>query len=51
MNYCHKNSYQLGDEIHYRVGDSQMEGMISIRREKAGCQILSTAIAINWYRK
>lgn len=29
-----QNSYQLGDDIHYRVGDSQMEGMISIRREK-----------------
>ena len=29
-----QNSYQLGGEIHYNVGDSQMEGMISIRREK-----------------
>lgn len=31
-----QNSYHLGDEIQYNVGDSQVEGMISIYREKLG---------------
>lgn len=29
-----QNSYHLGDEIQYNMGDSQVEGMISIYREK-----------------